>query len=93
MSGTAIDPKNMQGLVRFGYAKMTEARYFLLRIADARAARAWCAAAPVATAELQTPPPDTALQVAFSASGLRALGLPGEVLGGFSAGIPGRYGE
>src|SRR5271165_1223133 len=64
---------------------MTEACYLLLRIRDAAAARAWCAAAPVATAELRTPTPQTALQVAFTCSGLRALGVPTSLVAGFSA--------
>lgn len=85
MSATSIDSKDVQGLVRFGYARMTEACYLLLRIRDAEAARAWCAVARVATAELQEHPPDAALQVGFTSAGLRALGLPSDVLAGFSA--------
>jgi len=72
-------------LVRFGYVKLTEACYLLLRIGDAAAARAWCAKAPVATAEIQGQPPEVALQVAFTWDGLRKLGLPSEALAGFSA--------
>ena len=85
MPTTSIDPKDVQGLVRFGYKSMTEACYLLLRIRNAAAARAWCAVAPVATAELQEPPPEVALQVAFTWAGLRELGLPHDVLEGFSA--------
>jgi deferrochelatase/peroxidase EfeB len=82
---TSIDPKDVQGLVRFGYGRLTEACYLLLRIRDAAAARAWCAVAPVATAEFLEHPPDNTLQVAFTWTGLRALGLPAGVLAGFSA--------
>jgi deferrochelatase/peroxidase EfeB len=82
---TSIDAKDVQGLVRFGYGRMTEACYLLLRIRDKAAARAWCAAAPVATAEPQANPPETALQVAFTSDGLCELGLPADVLAGFSA--------
>src|ERR1700674_2389530 len=64
---------------------MKEACYLLLRIRDAAAARAWCAVAPVATAEFQEHSPEVALQVAFTWIGLRALGVPSEVLAGFSA--------
>lgn len=80
-----VDFADMQGLVRFGYAKLTEASFLLLRIRDAAAARAWLAAAPVSTAEYQSPPPATALQVAFTSEGLRALGLADDMLAGFSA--------
>lgn len=79
-----IDPKDVQGLVRFGYKTLTEGCYLLLRIRNAAAARAWCAVAPVATSEFMDHPPDVALQVAFTSAGLRALGLPGDVLEGFS---------
>ena len=84
-SAPLIDYADVQGLVRFAYAHHTEACYLLLRIRDAAAARAWCATAPVATAENQTDPPHTALQVAFTFPGLRRLGVPPEVLSGFSA--------
>jgi deferrochelatase/peroxidase EfeB len=82
---TSIDPKDVQGLVRFGYGRLKEACYLLLRIRDAGAARAWCSQAPVSTAEFQQRPPDVALQVAFTYPGLRTLGLPPDVLAGFSA--------
>ena len=82
---TSIDPKDVQGLVRFGYGRLKEACYLLLRIRDVEAARAWCRLAPVATAEFQPHPPEVALQLAFTVAGLRALGLPPDVLAGFSA--------
>jgi deferrochelatase/peroxidase EfeB len=81
----SIDPSDVQGLLRFGYARMTEACYLLLRIRDKAAARAWCSTAPVATAEIQAKPPDVALQVASTWTGLRTLGVPANVLAGFSA--------
>jgi deferrochelatase/peroxidase EfeB len=80
----SIDPKDVQGLVRFGYGRLTEACYLLLRIRNAAAARAWCSTAQVATAEFQERPPETALQVAFTWPGLRALGVPSDVIEGFS---------
>ncbi len=75
----------IQGIVRFGYAKLTEAAFHLLAVRDPVAARAWLAAAPVSTAEERASPPPTALQVAFTREGLQALGLPPAVLAGFSA--------
>ena len=57
----------------------------MLRIRDAAAARAWCAAAPVTTSEILEHPPEVALQVAFTSAGLRALGVPDDVVAGFSA--------
>jgi len=80
----SVDPKDVQGLVRFGYAKLTEACYLLLRIRDVAAARAWCAAAAVATAEYRDPPPTVALHVAFTARGLLRIGVAPEVVSSFS---------
>ena len=82
MTPPAIDHGDVQGLVRYGYAHMTEARFFLLRVADPGAARAWLRAAPVTTAARTGPGPRTALQVAFTREGLEALGVPAPVLAG-----------
>ncbi len=80
----AVDFADVQGIVRFGYKKLTEACYLLLRVRDAAAARAWLRAAPVASAVERAAPPETALQVAFTAPGLRALGVPDGVVSAFS---------
>jgi Dyp-type peroxidase family len=80
-----VDYQDVQGLVRFGFGKMTEACYFLLRIKNARATRAWIASSPVTTAVTMDPPPETALQIAFTHHGLEALGVPSNVIAGFSA--------
>jgi deferrochelatase/peroxidase EfeB len=79
-----VDYGDVQGLVRFGYGKMKEASYVHLRVKDITAARAWLRNAPVASAVATTPPPSTAMQVAFTAAGLEALGVPPSVLAGFS---------
>ena len=81
----AVDFTDIQGLVRFGFGKMTEASYRLVKIRDAGAARMWLAQAPVTTAVEMTPPPRSALQVALTREGLNALGLAPEILAGFSA--------
>jgi deferrochelatase/peroxidase EfeB len=75
---------DIQAIVRFGHGRLKEAAFWLLRIADPAAAREWLGRAPVTSAESRDPPPDTALQVAITAEGLRALGLPEAVIAGFS---------
>ena len=85
MTPSAVDYGDVQGLVRYGYGHLTESRFFLLRIANPVAARAWLRAAPVTTAVRTDPPSATALQVAFTREGLDALGVPGAVVRGFSA--------
>jgi Dyp-type peroxidase family len=82
---SSVDFADIQGIVRFGYKYMTEACYLLLEIKDAGAARVWLAGAPVSSAREQKPPPATALQVAFTAPGLQALGVPPAVMAGFSS--------
>jgi deferrochelatase/peroxidase EfeB len=84
MTTHEADFADVQGLVRFGYGKMKEASYALLRVRDAAAARAWLRAAPITTAVAMDPPPTCALQVAFTADGLRAIGVADSVVAGFS---------
>jgi Dyp-type peroxidase family len=79
-----FDYADVQGLVRFGYRKMTKASYALLRVKDAAAARAWLSSAPVTSAVEMNPPPITALHVAFTAPGLGALGVSESVIAEFS---------
>jgi len=83
-AASAVEFEDIQGLVRFGYGALTEASFLLLRIRDADAARAWLANAPVASAMLRQPPPRTALQIAFTSDGLRALHIPEPIIEGFS---------
>ncbi len=81
---TQVDFADMQGLIRFGYGKLPEAEFLLLTVSDARTARDWLASAPITSAEWLDTPPEVALQVAFTAGGLRALGLPDKILAQFS---------
>lgn len=81
---SAVDYSDIQGLLRFGFGKLPDTRYYRLCIRDAAAARAWLAVAPVSTAETKSPPPTRALQVAFTASGLRKLGVREQVVANFS---------
>src|ERR1700739_4842610 len=85
MNVNPVDYSDVQGLVRFGYAHMTEACYLLVNVRQAAAARQWLATAPITTAVRVNPLPKTALQVAFSRQGLEALRVPKTVIAGFSA--------
>lgn len=84
LTPAGVDFGDVQGLLRFAHRHLTEASFILLRIADAAAARAWLAAAPVTSALAAAPLPDTALQIAFTCAGLRRLGLAEEGIAGFS---------
>lgn len=80
-----VDYTDVQGMVRYGFAQMTEAVYLLLNVRDADAARTWLAQAPVTTALERSPVPSTALQVAFTRQGLEALEVPARAMAGFSS--------
>src|SRR6266404_2142686 len=88
MSEADFDYADVQGLVRFGYGHLKSASYSVLRIKNPAAARAWLRGAlqsnAVTTAVKASPPPTTALNVAFTASGLKELGLAPVVINGFS---------
>jgi deferrochelatase/peroxidase EfeB len=76
---------DIQALVRSGYGSMSEACFVLLSITDATAARGWLAEAPVTTVQHLDQHIATALHVALTASGMRALGVAETVIAGFSA--------
>jgi Dyp-type peroxidase family len=79
-----VDYADVQGLLRFGYGHMTSASYVLVRVKHQDAAKAWLRSTPVTTAVAQKPPPKRALNVAFTAAGLRALGVPESIVSAFS---------
>jgi Dyp-type peroxidase family len=84
MTHSIVDFEDTQGLVRYGFGSLKRARYALLRVKEPAAARTWLAAAPITNAVELPEAPATALQVAFTAAGLKALGVPLQVVEGFS---------
>ena len=80
----AVDFRDVQGVVRFGYKHLKAARYAVLGVRQPAAARAWLAQAQVTSAEFVQPPPSSALHVALSAAGLTAIGVPAAVRAAFS---------
>ncbi len=79
-----VEFEDMQALARFGHGRLVEAEFVLCLVDNADAAKAWIRDAPVTSAATQDTPPETALQLAFTASGLATLDLSEEVLSGFS---------
>jgi deferrochelatase/peroxidase EfeB len=79
-----VDYADVQGLVRFAYGHMTSASYVLVNIKNPAAAKAWLRAAPVTSAVALKSPPKTALNIAFTALGLRKLGVPNSIIDRFS---------
>ncbi|MBX2883225.1 MAG: hypothetical protein KTR32_24950 [Granulosicoccus sp.] len=76
--------EDMQALARFGHGQLKDSCFLLLNIKDRKLAGQWLQQAPVATAVSANPIPDTALQVSFTAQGLRELGLEEKTLIQFS---------
>jgi deferrochelatase/peroxidase EfeB len=88
-----IDYADVQGLVRFGYGQMTSASYVLVHVKNADAAKAWLRSAPITTAVAQKPPPKTAMNIAVTAPGLKALGVPESIISDFSHEFSGGMGQ
>jgi len=78
----ALDLHDVQGLVARGYANLAAARFLLLAIDDAAAARRWLAPIPVTRGDER--PDDVAVNLALTRSGLEGLGLDGAALAMFS---------
>jgi deferrochelatase/peroxidase EfeB len=81
---SAVDFSDIQGIARFAYAHLPEACFYLLRVENAAAARGWLRSLEVTTAERLAARPKTALQIAFTSDGLRALGMADELVRKFS---------
>ena len=78
------DFNDIQGLARFAYAHLPEAAYLLLNVNNQKAAQSWLRNTPMNSAAKQETLPDSALQIAFSAEGMRALGLQETIINAFS---------
>ncbi|MBV9325019.1 MAG: Dyp-type peroxidase [Chloroflexi bacterium] len=79
-----LELHDVQGLIARGYAHLKAASYILLRIGDAVSARAWLGAIAPRITPAPDPAADSALNVAFTASGLTQLGLGAEIMHQFS---------
>jgi deferrochelatase/peroxidase EfeB len=75
---------DLQGLIRFGYGKLTDTSFLLLNVVDSKAAKEWLKKAPVSNAVELDKAPETALQLAFTVQGLRILGLQETAIESFS---------
>ncbi len=75
---------DLQGLLRFSHGHLPETCFMLLNISNVMLARQWLKTAPISNAGKTQPLPDTALQIAFSVTGLRTLGLDESLIEQFS---------
>jgi deferrochelatase/peroxidase EfeB len=81
---TAFDFTDIQGIVRFGHGRLKAACMLLLQVKDPAAARRWLRATAFTSGATVNPPPDAALQIAFTAPGLARIGVSEDVLRQFS---------
>lgn len=80
----SLELQDIQGIIIRGYSNLEAACFVLLRIQDAAAARRWLGSL---TEQIQTGserPSETSLNIAFTYSGLVALGLDQQTLDTFS---------
>jgi deferrochelatase/peroxidase EfeB len=83
-AASIVDYEDVQGILRFGHGQMIRACFYALQIQDAPDARDWLRQAAVTTAVTHKPLPVSALQVALTARGMKALGVPDEIVTSFS---------
>lgn len=80
-----LDLDDIQGLLAHGHKRLRHARFTIFAAAEPAAGHAlldWLLPRVTSAAKVAA---DTALQIAFTPSGLRRLGLPDGVMNGFSA--------
>jgi hypothetical protein len=75
---------DVQGLVARGYGNLPSARFLLVGIDDGAAARAWLGAVAGALTTAEASPDAQAVNIAFTSSGLRKLGVDAATVGLFA---------
>lgn len=76
----SLELTDMQGFLARGYGGLPEASYLLLQIENAGAAQDWLRSIAPDVAPADPKPSTSALQIAFTCDGLRALGLDEDTL-------------
>ena len=79
-----IEKTDIQGLLIRGYAKLPAARFLLLEITDPAFAKNYLNDILSSVVTVDSSPDDLAINIAFSANGLKALGLPDNSLKTYS---------
>ena len=79
-----LELDDIQGIVARGYGNLPAACYLILRVDDATQACAWLRGIASAVTPGSRKPDDRTLHIAFSAAGLRALGMDEATLATFA---------
>src|SRR5579872_6167807 len=80
-----LELDDIQGIVIRGYGNLRAASFVLFRIVDPAGARSWLQSLIATVTTGTTRPAETSVNIAFTASGLHALGLAPEILAMFSS--------
>jgi deferrochelatase/peroxidase EfeB len=82
MTRRDIDTSDIQAIAKTGFGSLRAASYMLLRVVEPSAARQWLRVlAPASIADGRV---DETYQIAFTAAGLRQLGVEEQIMEGFS---------
>ena len=82
---SSADPADIQAIIDRGFGSLPSARYLLLHVADAAAARYWLRSLTVTSlADAKGARLDRVRQIAFTAAGLKALGFDPDTVPGFA---------
>lgn len=81
----SLEFDDIQGLITRGYGDLRAAAYLLLRVEDAGSVRTWLSETVPSITPAALKPQSSAINVAFTPSGLERLGLAPAELAGFSA--------
>jgi Dyp-type peroxidase family len=88
MTMETLDLRDIQGIIVYGYGKLAAACFVLLQVTDADAAKPWLGKLADLITNAEANPSqvarETCLNVAFTHSGLEALGLDRQTLGTFA---------
>ena len=79
-----LDLEDIQGLLARGYGRLRAARFLLLGFGEPDRARPWLGSLAPAVTRADADPREAAVHIAFTPFGLRALGVDGETMAGFS---------
>ncbi|HEX3935051.1 MAG TPA: hypothetical protein VHW43_10265, partial [Puia sp.] len=74
---------DIQGIIIRGYSKLPAAQFILLSFGDGALGRQWLSQILDGITPGDQRPEGSAMQIAFTFSGLKALGLPSDVLDSF----------
>jgi deferrochelatase/peroxidase EfeB len=83
MAGREVDWNEVQGIVSSGYRKKPASRYYLLKIEDVAAARAWLRRERTISYDNDCTESGLSLNIAFTRTGLEKMGLPKDALDTF----------